>query len=61
MEQDLRVSVSTGAKYWKRLGCWISQCYGPFSFGGRFKTYEPFIYLILQFFPGRSEPRILNQ
>jgi hypothetical protein len=26
---------------------------------GRFKTYEPFIYLILQFFSGRGEPRII--
>jgi hypothetical protein len=52
MEQDLRVSVSTGAKYWKRLGCWISQCYGPFSLGARFETYEPFISLIFQFSSG---------
>jgi hypothetical protein len=26
-------------KYWARLGCWISQCYGPFSLGARFETY----------------------
>ena len=25
-------------KYWARLGCWISPCYGPFSFGARFET-----------------------
>jgi hypothetical protein len=46
-------------KYWARLGCWISPCYGPFSLGGRFDTYEPFISLIFQvFFSGRGEPRI---
>jgi hypothetical protein len=27
----------------------------------RFETYETFIYLIFQFFPGRGELRILNQ
>jgi uncharacterized OsmC-like protein len=32
------------------LGCWISPCYGPFSLGGRFETYEPFISLIFKFF-----------
>jgi hypothetical protein len=26
-----------------------------------FRTYEPFISLILKFFGGRSKPRILNQ
>jgi hypothetical protein len=35
-----------------RLGCWISPRYGPFSLGARFETYEPFIYLIFQFFGG---------
>jgi hypothetical protein len=39
-----------GVKYWARLGYWISPCYGPFSLGGRFETYEPFIYLIFIFF-----------
>jgi hypothetical protein len=39
-------------KYWARLGCWISPCYGPFSLGGRFETYEPFISLIFQLFSG---------
>jgi hypothetical protein len=47
--------------YWARLGCWILPCYGPFSLGGRFETYEAFISLIFQFFMGRGEPRILNQ
>jgi hypothetical protein len=45
-------------KYWARLGCWISPCYGPFSFGGRFETYGLFVSSILQFFSGRGEPRI---
>jgi hypothetical protein len=36
--------------YWARLGCWISQCYGPFSLGGRFDTNEEFISLIFKFF-----------
>jgi hypothetical protein len=30
-----------------RLGCWISPCYGPFSLGGDFEIYEPFISLTL--------------
>jgi hypothetical protein len=37
-------------KYWARLGCWISPCYGPFSLGARFETYKTLISLILQFF-----------
>jgi hypothetical protein len=41
-----------------RLGCWISLCYGPFSRGGRFETYEEFIYLLFQFFSGRGKPWI---
>jgi hypothetical protein len=45
-------------KYWARLGCWISPCYGPFSLGVRFETYELFISLILNFFSSRGEPRI---
>jgi hypothetical protein len=32
--------------------CWISPCFGPFSFGARFETYEPIIYLIFHFFFG---------
>jgi hypothetical protein len=38
-------------------------CYGPFSLGARFETYEPFISLIFEniFCSGRGEPRILNQ
>jgi hypothetical protein len=35
------------------LSCWISPSYGPFSLGAHFKTYEPFIYLIFNFFSGR--------
>jgi hypothetical protein len=45
-------------KYWARLGCRISPCYGPFLLGARFETYEPFISLILKFFSGRGKPRI---
>jgi hypothetical protein len=41
-----------------RLGCCISPCYGPFSLGARFETYEPFISLIFQFFSGGGKPRI---
>jgi hypothetical protein len=48
-------------KYWARLGCWISPCYGPFLLGLRFETYEPFISLIFNFVSGRGKPRILNQ
>jgi hypothetical protein len=33
-------------RYRARLGCWILQCYGPFSLGARFETYEPFIALM---------------
>jgi hypothetical protein len=42
-------------KYWAHLGCWISPFYGLFSHGGRFETYETFIYLIFKFFscPGK--------
>ena len=61
MVASLRGSVGTcirWVKYWARLGCWISPCYGPFSLGARFATYEPFISLIFQIFSGRSKPRI---
>jgi hypothetical protein len=37
-------------KYWSRLGCWISPCYGPFSLGWRFENYELFIPSIFKFF-----------
>jgi hypothetical protein len=41
------------------MGCWISPCYGPFSLGAGFETYEQFISLILKFFGlDRSKPRI---
>jgi hypothetical protein len=42
----------TESKYWARLGCWISPCYGPFSFGAHFETCKLFIYLIFKFFFG---------
>jgi hypothetical protein len=45
-------------KYWARLGCWISPCYGPFSHEARFETYEPFISLIFKFIPSRGKPRL---
>jgi hypothetical protein len=48
-------------KYWARLGYWISPCYGPFSLGASFETYEQFISLIYNFFSGRDKPPILNQ
>jgi hypothetical protein len=47
--------------YGARLGCWISPCYGPFSLGERFETYEPFISLIFQIFSGRGELRVTNR
>jgi hypothetical protein len=37
-------------KYWARLGCWISPCYGPFSLGADFENYKLFISLIFQIF-----------
>jgi hypothetical protein len=36
--------------YRARLGRWISQCYGPFSLGAPFETYDPFISLVSFFF-----------
>jgi hypothetical protein len=36
----------------------ISSCNGPFSLGGSFEIYEPFISLIFQFISGRGEPRV---
>jgi hypothetical protein len=41
-----------GVKYWARLGCWISPCYGPSSLGARFEIFEPFISLIFKLFFG---------
>jgi hypothetical protein len=38
----------------RRLGCWISPCYGPFSLGASFETYVPFISLIFIFFSDHS-------
>jgi hypothetical protein len=35
--------------YRAHLGCWISSCYGPFSLGAHFETYEPFSSLMFQF------------
>jgi hypothetical protein len=37
-------------KYWAQLGCWISPCYGLFSLGARFETYEQFVSLFSFFF-----------
>jgi hypothetical protein len=31
---------------------WATGCYGPFSLGARFETYEAFVSLIFQFFFG---------
>jgi hypothetical protein len=60
--QVLRVSVygnkGRWIKYWARLGSWNSPCYGFFSLGGSFETYEPIISLFFQYFLGRGEPRI---
>jgi hypothetical protein len=62
-------SVGTGTKEdesstWrvpKHANYLTSPCYGPFSFGARFETYEPFTPLILPFFgEARGKPRILN-
>jgi hypothetical protein len=44
-------------KYRARLGCWISSRYDPFSRGGRFETYEPFI-SFSNLYSGRGETRI---
>ena len=44
--------VGRWVKYWARLSCWISQCYGLLSRGARFETYELFISLIFGFFGG---------
>jgi hypothetical protein len=59
MVASLRGSVGKGrwVKYWPRLGCWISPCFGPFSLGARCETYEPFISLIFQFFFGAAVNR----
>ena len=49
------------SQVWARLGNWISLCYGTFSLGARFETYETFISLIFTiFFSGRGKPRKLN-
>jgi len=49
-------------KHWVRFGCWISTCYGLFSLGTRFETYEPFISLIFQTFWGpRSTAKNWNR
>jgi hypothetical protein len=48
-------------KYWAHLGYWISPCYGPFSLGTRFETYETFLYFIFNFFSSRGKPWIPNQ
>ena len=64
MVASLRGSVVRGQrkmiKYCAHLGCWISPCYGPFSLGARFETYEPFISLIFQIVSGRDKQLRLN-
>jgi hypothetical protein len=45
-------------KYRAHLGCWNSPCYGPFSLGAHFETYEPLISLIFNFFSDHSKLRI---
>ena len=46
-------------KYWARLGCWVSPCYGPFPLGARLETYERFISSVFKFlFSGGGKPRI---
>jgi hypothetical protein len=37
------------------FGYWISPCYGLFSLGARFETYEPLISLIFYSFSGRGK------
>jgi hypothetical protein len=47
---------------WVRAQRKLSQVLGAFGLlGARFETYEQFISLIFNFFPGRGKPRILNQ
>jgi hypothetical protein len=48
-------------KYWAHLGCWISSRYGPFSLGGHFETYEPFISLIFHIHSCHGKLQIMNQ
>jgi hypothetical protein len=38
----------------------MSPYYGPFLLGARFETYEPFIYLIFNFFSGRGKSLITD-
>jgi hypothetical protein len=45
-------------KYWARLGCWILQCYGPFSLGASFETDEPLISLNFNFGGAGWGPRL---
>jgi len=55
MLASLQGSMGKGTKevkYWAHLGCWISQCYGPFLLGAHFETYEPFITLIFKILGG---------
>jgi hypothetical protein len=54
VEGQRKISQVPGA-----FGLLISPCYGPFSLGASFESYEPFISLIFQFcFSGSSKPRI---
>jgi hypothetical protein len=59
--KDSEVLTLRQVNYWACLSCWISPCYGPFSLGTHFETYEPFISLIFQFFSGCGKLWKLNQ
>jgi hypothetical protein len=47
-----RVGIDTKEKesHFERLGCWISLCYGPFSFGLRFETKRSLFFNFSKFF-----------
>ena len=60
-----QVSVKRGfgdkgrrVKDWARLGCYISPCYGPFSLGAGFETYETLVCLIFQILGGLGKLQI---
>jgi hypothetical protein len=50
----------TWVKYWARLSCWVSSCYGPFSVVPYFETCEPYIPLIFNFCSGLGKPQTVN-
>jgi hypothetical protein len=41
------------------LVCWISPCYGLFSLGACFETYDPFFNIFI-FFPGSGKTLIIE-